>query len=52
MIQRSGDRWMDFRPLGESGGEFDVSFWQSQSPDAIFRVAWEIVELAAAIKGH
>jgi hypothetical protein len=43
---------MEARPIGESGQEFDTSFWQAQSPSAIFRAAWEMVELAAQVKGQ
>ena len=28
-----------------------AAFWQAQSPDAIFRAAWEMVELASKLKG-
>ena len=52
MIQRRGDWWMEARPISESGREFDVAFWQAQTPSAIFRAAWEMVELAAQIKGQ
>ncbi len=29
---------------------FDVEFWQAQGDDAIFRAAWELVELAEQVK--
>lgn len=37
--------------MGESDRGFDHAFWQSQSPDEIFRAAWELVELASKLKG-
>jgi hypothetical protein len=52
MIQRSGDWWMESRPMEESGQDFDTSFWQAQSPSAIFRAAWDMVVLAAQVKGQ
>ena len=30
--------------------DFDVAFWQEQGDDAIFRAAWEMVELAEELK--
>jgi hypothetical protein len=30
---------------------FDVEYWQRQGPDAIFRAAWELVEVAHRHKG-
>ena len=42
---------MESRPIDESDREFDRAFWQAQSPDAIFRAAWEMVELASKLKG-
>ena len=32
------------------GREFDVEFWQAQGDEAIFRAAWEMVELAERLK--
>jgi hypothetical protein len=32
------------------GREFDVEFWQAQGDEAIFRAAWEMVELAERVK--
>jgi hypothetical protein len=32
------------------GRDFDVEFWQEQGDDAIFRAAWEMVELAEEVK--
>ena len=29
---------------------FDIEFWQEQSDEAIFRAAWEMVELAEEAK--
>lgn len=31
--------------------QFDVDFWQLQGDQAIFKAAWELVELAAEVKG-
>lgn len=31
--------------------QFDVDFWQQQGDEAIFEAAWELVELAAEVKG-
>jgi hypothetical protein len=52
MIQRSGQWWMEARPISEADRSFDIAFWQSQSPSDIFRAAWELVELAAKMKGQ
>ncbi len=30
--------------------DFDVGFWQEQGDEAIFRAAWELVELAEEVK--
>ena len=30
--------------------DFDIEFWQKQGDEAIFRAAWEMVELAEEIK--
>jgi hypothetical protein len=30
--------------------EFDIDFWQEQGDEAIFRAAWELVELAEEVK--
>ncbi|HEY7387331.1 MAG TPA: hypothetical protein VH640_02405 [Bryobacteraceae bacterium] len=32
------------------GREFDIEFWQEQGDEAIFRAAWEMVELAEEFK--
>ncbi len=29
---------------------FDIEFWQDQGDDAIFKAAWEMVELAEEVK--
>ena len=29
---------------------FDIEFWQEQGDEAIFRAAWEMVELAEQVK--
>ncbi len=29
---------------------FDIEFWQEQGDEAIFRAAWEMVELAEEVK--
>ncbi|HME00379.1 MAG TPA: hypothetical protein VKM93_23990 [Terriglobia bacterium] len=30
--------------------DFDIQFWQEQGDEAIFRAAWEMVELAEELK--
>lgn len=30
--------------------EFDIEFWQEQGDEAIFKAAWEMVELAEEVK--
>jgi hypothetical protein len=30
--------------------DFDIEFWQEQGDEAIFRAAWEMVELAEEVK--
>ncbi|MCL4401397.1 MAG: hypothetical protein M1436_01855 [Acidobacteria bacterium] len=30
--------------------QFDIEFWQEQGDEAIFRAAWEMVELAEELK--
>jgi hypothetical protein len=30
--------------------DFDIEFWQKQGDEAIFRAAWEMVELAEEVK--
>jgi len=32
--------------------QFDIEFWQEQGDEAIFRAAWEMVELAEAKHGR
>jgi hypothetical protein len=32
------------------GRDFDIEFWQEQGDEAIFRAAWEMVELAEEVK--
>jgi hypothetical protein len=32
------------------GREFDIPFWQEQGDEAIFRAAWELVELAEEVR--
>lgn len=39
-------------PLEKANRDFDLNFWQSQSPSARFAAAWELVEDAWAIKGR
>ena len=52
MIQRNGEWWVEARPISESSRKFDLAFWRSQSPEAIFQAAWEMVELSAKVKGQ
>ncbi len=42
---------MEIREIKGSDREFDLKFWQAQAPSAIFEAAWELVELAAKLKG-
>ena len=37
--------------LEEMDRSFDLAFWQSQSPQARFLAAWELVVHAAKVKG-
>ena len=37
--------------LAELDRSFDISFWQSQTPQARFLAAWELVLHAAKVKG-
>jgi hypothetical protein len=30
--------------------QFDIEFWQEQGDDAVFAAAWELVELAEAMR--
>jgi hypothetical protein len=30
--------------------DFDIAFWQEQGDEAIFRAAWEMIELAEEVK--
>jgi len=52
MILRKGEWWVESCSIGESNRDFDLAFWRSQPPDEIFRAAWDMVELAAKIKGQ
>ena len=51
MIERRGDTWIQIRDVDGDDERFDVLFWQAQGSDAIFRAAWELVEIAWEIKG-
>lgn len=39
-------------PIDEADREFDYQFWQSQSAEARFAAAWELVETAWLIKNR
>ena len=39
------------QPIEEGTEEFDLVFWQSQGPAAIFKAAWEMAVLAHKMKG-
>jgi hypothetical protein len=39
-------------PLEQADRDFDLHFWQSQTPTARFDAAWELVETAWSIKGR
>lgn len=32
--------------------EFDLQFWQSQGPQAIFAAAWELLQIGSILKGE
>lgn len=51
MIEKRGDTWIQIRDVDGDDERFDVLFWQAQGPEAIFRAAWELVEIAHEIKG-
>lgn len=51
MIERQGDTWIQVRDIDGDDERFDVLFWQTQGPEAIFRAAWELVVTANEIKG-
>ena len=38
--------------LSEADRSFDLQFWQSQSYEARFKAAWELIHLAWIIKGN
>jgi len=31
---------------------FDITFWQSQTAEARFKAAWELIVYASQVKGH
>jgi len=39
-------------PLDQADRDFDLMFWQSQSPAARFAAAWELVQTAWMMKGR
>jgi hypothetical protein len=51
MAKRSGEWWYQSGPIQDGTMEFDLAFWQSQGPSAIFGAAWELVETAWKLKG-
>ncbi len=51
MAKRSGDWWYKSGRIKDGTLEFDLAFWQSQGPSAIFGAAWELVETAWKLKG-
>lgn len=45
------DKRIEVRSIEQGTEDFDLEFWQSQGPSAIFEAAWELVETAAKVKG-
>jgi len=46
-----GQKWKTRLVEGEfPDRRFDIEFWQEQGDEAIFRAAWEMVELAEEVK--
>jgi hypothetical protein len=52
VIQRSGDWWYRSAPVEHGTEEFDLQFWQSQGPQAIFAAAWELLQIGSILKGE
>ncbi len=51
MENPEGPKWKTRLVRGEfPGRDFDMEFWQEQGDEAIFRAAWEMVELAQELK--
>jgi hypothetical protein len=44
-------KFMEIRPISQGTEDLDISFWQGQGPEAIFRAAWELVVTAHEFKG-
>lgn len=50
-MDEKASQWKTRLVRGEfPGRDFDVEFWQQQGDEAIFRAAWEMVELAEEFK--
>lgn len=43
--------WERIVPLEKADREWDIQFWQSQSPSARFNVTWGLVDVAYKLKG-
>ena len=43
-------KWKTRLVHGFPDRRFDIDFWQEQGDEAIFRAAWEMVELAEEVK--
>jgi hypothetical protein len=51
MADVENQRWVTRLVKGEfPDREFDIQFWQEQGDEAIFRAAWEMVELAEELR--
>lgn len=42
---------LEVRPITSGTLDFDLAFWQTQGPEAIFEAAWEMVVTAHEMKG-
>jgi len=51
VIHRCGEWWHQVSDVGADTFELDYAFWQSQSANAIFSAAWEMVVTAHKLKG-
>jgi hypothetical protein len=51
MSDSQPDKWKTRLVQGiPADRNFDIDFWQEQGDEAIFRAAWEMVELAEEVK--
>lgn len=47
-----GTIWTRMVPVEDADDSFDLAFWQSQSPEARFAAAWEMVVTAWELKNR